>query len=136
MVPKPNPLSKLTTGNWETVLPVAIYSVDTDRRIACNIYLSGSRSHSRTGFFHIKTMAEQNAEPVINNTESDYTTPANDPKNMQEVTQYVSEHFHCLHAVLNYSSIDIVKYFTGSFTALMHLRKSGSRHVLISILIF
>lgn len=41
-------------------------------------------------------MAEQNAEPVTNNTESDYTTPANDPKNMQEVTQYVSELFQCL----------------------------------------
>lgn len=35
-------------------------------------------------------MAEQNAEPVTTDVESNYTATSNDPKNMQEVTQYVS----------------------------------------------
>ncbi|CAH0726029.1 unnamed protein product, partial [Brenthis ino] len=34
-------------------------------------------------------MAEQNAEPVTTDVESNYTATANDPKNMHEVTQYV-----------------------------------------------
>ncbi|XP_047986960.1 heat shock factor-binding protein 1 isoform X1 [Leguminivora glycinivorella] len=35
-------------------------------------------------------MADSNIEPPTNDVESNYSTPANDPKNMQEVTQYVS----------------------------------------------
>lgn len=34
-------------------------------------------------------MAEQNPEAVPNEVENNYSTPASDPKNMQEVTQYV-----------------------------------------------
>lgn len=34
-------------------------------------------------------MAEQNAEPVTTDAECNYSAPSNDPKNMQEVTQYV-----------------------------------------------
>ncbi|CAH2067276.1 unnamed protein product, partial [Iphiclides podalirius] len=34
-------------------------------------------------------MAENNPEQTTTDVESNYTTPANDPKNMQEVTQYV-----------------------------------------------
>ncbi|XP_034839490.1 LOW QUALITY PROTEIN: heat shock factor-binding protein 1 [Maniola hyperantus] len=34
-------------------------------------------------------MEDQNAEPITTDVESNYSTPANDPKNMQEVTQYV-----------------------------------------------
>ncbi|KAG6450382.1 heat shock factor-binding protein 1 isoform X1 [Manduca sexta] len=34
-------------------------------------------------------MAEQNTEAVKNTSEGEYSAPANDPKNMQEVTQYV-----------------------------------------------
>lgn len=35
-------------------------------------------------------MAENNPEQAITDVESNYTSPASDPKNMQEVTQYVS----------------------------------------------
>lgn len=35
-------------------------------------------------------MADQNTEPPTNEVEGTYSTPANDPRNMQEVTQYVS----------------------------------------------
>lgn len=35
-------------------------------------------------------MSEQNTEPTTNDGENNYSTPANDLKNMQEVTQYVS----------------------------------------------
>lgn len=35
-------------------------------------------------------MAEQNTDNVVSEVENTYSTPANDPKNMQEVTQYVS----------------------------------------------
>lgn len=34
-------------------------------------------------------MSEQNTEPTTNDGENNYSTPANDLKNMQEVTQYV-----------------------------------------------
>lgn len=39
-------------------------------------------------------MADANVEPSPNDGESNYSTPANDPKNMQEVTQYVSIYAH------------------------------------------
>lgn len=39
-------------------------------------------------------MAEQNTETATTDVESTYTSPGNDPKNMQEVTQYVSFPFH------------------------------------------
>lgn len=35
-------------------------------------------------------MAEQSTENATSEVENNYSTPANDPKNMQEVTQYVS----------------------------------------------
>ena len=35
-------------------------------------------------------MAEPNTETTTTDVESTYTAPGNDPKNMQEVTQYVS----------------------------------------------
>lgn len=38
----------------------------------------------------IEAMAEQNTETTTTDVESTYTAPGNDPKNMQEVTQYVS----------------------------------------------
>lgn len=38
----------------------------------------------------IDIMAEQASEPPTNEVENNDTSPANDPKNMQEVTQYVS----------------------------------------------
>ncbi|XP_004930902.1 heat shock factor-binding protein 1 [Bombyx mori] len=34
-------------------------------------------------------MAEPNPDNIVKNTENEYSTPASDPKNMQEVTQYV-----------------------------------------------
>ncbi|KPI94638.1 Heat shock factor-binding protein 1 [Papilio machaon] len=34
-------------------------------------------------------MAENNPDSIPSDVENTYTTPANDPKNMQEVTQYV-----------------------------------------------
>lgn len=35
-------------------------------------------------------MAENNPDSIPSDVENTYNTPANDPKNMQEVTQYVS----------------------------------------------
>lgn len=35
-------------------------------------------------------MAEQSTDIKVSEVENNYSTPANDPKNMQEITQYVS----------------------------------------------